>query len=210
MAIKFITFCAIYRNEASRMRLDLDWASKMFDNMIIGVQQSDDATLEIAKEYTKNIILRPSESPEESKDFIMEKVKTHWTFWLDADEFPSVSLMRWLETLSFFDLTSYDSVSFLRVNYIDGLIIEGGQGIDKQFRMMIKHVRWNTKLQGKRIHIHPIVRNTLQSNLVIFHHRSLQKIKDQTERWNQLEPLTKEACDKYVKDVEKELEEKKK
>lgn len=201
----FITFCGVFRNEAPRIRQILDFAQKMFPEMILAVQQSDDATLQICKEYTSNIIERPSESPEESKDFVMEQVKTPWTLWFDADEFPSVNLIHFFERITPADLFNVDAVSFVRINYIDGLIINGNQGEDRQFRLIRKDVRWDPKTQGKRIHIHPLVKKPKMSDHLFYHHRTLQKIKDQTKRWNELESQTKEACDKYVKDVEAEL-----
>lgn len=204
-----ITFCAVFRNEASRCRYVLDLVKSLFDNIIIAVQESDDETLQICREYTDNIIVRHSEGPEESKDFIMEQVKTPWTFWLDADEFPSLSMIRMLEQVDPAVLFGYDSVSFIRTNYIDGLIIEGGQGIDRQYRMMRSDVRWNTKAQGKVIHIHPLVKKTLESDLIIYHHRTLEKVKRMTERWNSLEPKSVNDCNLYVKNVEKEICQKK-
>lgn len=200
-----ITFCAVYRNEAQRVRISLDFARSFFSNIILVVQNSEDGTLSICREYTGNIIERPSESPEESKDFIMEKVITPWTFWLDADEIPSQSVIRYLETFDPLLVLNHDAISFNRINYIDGYAIDGGQGNDVQFRMMRKDVRWKTKERGKRIHIHPIVDYPLKIERDIYHHRTLEKVEKLTERWNNLEPQTKGVCDQYLKKVKEEL-----
>lgn len=202
---QFITFCAIYRNEAGRIRYCLDLAKDVFTHIVIGVQKSEDDTLKICKEYADEVVERPEESPEESKDHIMAAVKTPWTFWLDADEYPSLSTIRQLEMIEIPDTIGYDAFSVIRINYVDGLEIEGGQGTDRQFRLIRSDVRWDTKKQGRRIHIHPIVVNPKQTNWTIYHHRTLQKIKNQTERWNQLESSTVTACNEYVKNVEREL-----
>lgn len=206
----FITFCAVYKDEAPRIRYSLDLASKLFKNMIIVAQKSEDATLQICQEYTPNVIDRKIEPPEVSKDVIMGRLETQWMFYLDADEFPSLATIRMLEMITPSDLFGYDSVSFLRTNYIDGLIIEGGQGIDRQYRMLRKDVRWDCAKQGRLAHIHPLVKKTKMSDLVIYHHRTLDKIKAQTKVWNKYSPSTKTECDKYVKDVEEELCQKKK
>jgi hypothetical protein len=202
---KFITFCAVYRNEAPRIRYGLDLAASLFENMLIVVQPSDDATLKICQEYTPNVIERKIEPPEVSKDIIMRHLETPWMFYLDADEFPSLAVIRMLERIEPYELIGKDSVSFIRVNYVDGIIIEA-QGIDRQYRMLKKSVRWNCKQQGQLVHIHPLVKSVKESNLFIYHHRTFDKVKRQTEVWNNYEPKTKDACNQYVKDVEKELE----
>jgi hypothetical protein len=173
--------------------------------MIIAVQKSDDNTLKICKEYTSNIIERPSEGPEESKDFIMEQVKTPWTFWLDADEFPDLYTIRFLEQCNPALLFGYDSISFIRINYVNGIKIEGGQGIDRQYRLIRKDIRWRPDYQGKKIHIHPMIKLPRESSYIIYHHRTLEKIKTMTERWNELESKSIDECNQYVINVEKEL-----
>jgi len=185
--------------------MNLDFANEMFSRKIIVVQESDDDTLKICQDYPAKIIQRPSESPEESKDYIMEQVETPWTFWLDADEVPSISTISFLEMFDPLLMEDKDAVSFRRINYIDGFTIVGGQENDRQFRMLRKDVRWKPKEQGRRIHIHPLVKNPYISQRCIFHHRTLEKVERQTERWNSLEPQTKDVCDKYVADVKKEL-----
>jgi hypothetical protein len=204
-----ITFCAVLRNEAQRCRYVLDLATELFSHIVIAVQDGDDETLQICQEYPAELIRRPAESPEESKDYIMAEVKTQWTFWLDADEFPSLDLIKYLDTFYSDTLVGYDAMSFLRINYIDGLIIEGGQGEDRQFRLIRSDVRWNPKVQGRRIHIHPQIKYPLLSQKKIYHHRSFDKVKKQTQRWNELEESTRGACDQYVAKVEEELKWKK-
>lgn len=207
--IEGVTFCAVYRNEAQRVRHNLDFANQMFRRKIIVVQESDDDTLKICQEYPCEIILRPAESPEESKDYIMEKVETLWTFWLDADEVPSVSVIRLLDRFDPLLMGEDDAVSFVRINYIDGHIIQGGQGDDRQYRMLRKDVRWGVRGEKRNIHVHPKVTKPHATDRVIYHHRTLEKVIKQTERWNELCSETKGACDKYVEEVKKELWQKK-
>lgn len=199
------TFCAVFRNEAPRVRYVLDWASRMFSDIIIVVQKSEDGTEDICREYTENVFSHPAQSPEESKDFIMERVKTPWTFWLDADEFPSKELEYQLMIFGLKDYDEYDSISYKRRNYINGFIIEANEGEDRQFRALRSNVRWDPKSQGRRIHINPLVKNPLNANAILYHHRTLEKIEKSTKRWNELEPQTKEACDLYLKKVKEEL-----
>ncbi len=198
-----LTFCGVFRNEQDRIRYVLDIGKALCKDMVIVVQESSDNTLKICKEYTQTVIERPSESPEESKDYIMENVKTPWTFWLDADEMPSVEL---IDYLSYFSPPGeYDGIKFPRINYINGLRIEANQGEDEQYRLMANSVRWKPLVQGRRIHIHPIIQQTLSLGFPLYHHRTLEKIERQTKRWNELEKSTVGVCNDYVKKVKEEL-----
>lgn len=199
-----MTFCAVLKDEAKVMRPILNLARDMGMLMCLAVQKSEDGTMQIAQEYTGNILVHPSQSPEESKDAIMETVTTDWTFWLDADEYPSLALINFVKDFnpSYFH---HDSIKFPRLNYIDGYHIEANQGKDEQYRVMRSSVRWMPKEQGRRIHIFPLVQNPMSLPYPIYHYRSLEKIRRQTERWNSLEPQTADACTKYLKDVEEAL-----
>jgi len=206
MRTNYLTFCGVFRNEAPRVRHVLDIVSKLCTELVIVVQESEDATEQICREYTDNVFAHPPQSPEESKDFILEKVQTPWTLWFDADEIPSLELIRYIETFNPKNVEGYDGLAFPRVNYVDGLIVTGGQGKNApQFRMLRKDVRWKPELQGGRIHIHPLVYHRLDVNKPLYHIRTLEKVKKQTERWNELQPGLAEVCNKYVEEVEKEL-----
>jgi hypothetical protein len=173
--------------------------------MVIAVQESTDATERICREYTDNILLHPHQSPEESKDAIMEQVKTEWTLWLDADETMSLPLIRFIETFNPAAYKQYDAIRVPRINYINGLVVEVNEGKDTQFRIIRNTVRWNPKLQGQRIHIHPMVQNPFYLDCPIYHHRTLEKIERTTKRWNELEPKTEKPCNEYLARVKEAL-----
>lgn len=196
-----ITFCSVYRNEAQRLRYGLDIAKRICSSMMIVVQKSQDATKDICLEYTPNIIDRPPEPPEVSRDYVMEKVTTPWTFWLDGDEFPSLELIRFVESFNPEQYLGYDSIQVPRHNYIEGIRVEVNEGDDRQFRLLRNDVRWNAIQQGRTIHIFPMVNNSMFVDLPVFHHRSLEKVENMTNRWNDIEPKAKTVCDKYLSDV---------
>lgn len=203
-----ITFCGVFRNEAPRIRHLLDIVSKLCKELVIVVQESEDATEQICQEYTDNVFSHPAQSPEESKDFIMDRVQTPWTLWFDGDEIPSLELIEYIKMFNPQNVGNYDGIKFPRVNYVDGLVVTGGQGEDKQFRMVRKDVRWRTEVQ-RRIHINPLVHNPLEVDIPLYHHRTLEKVKRQTERWNELQPELSNICNEYVSKVEEELCQKK-
>jgi hypothetical protein len=205
-----ITFCGVFRNEAQRVRYVLDIAKRICGNMVLVVQKSEDATRTICSEYTDNIIDRPPESPEISKDFIMEKCPTTWTFWLDADEIPSLELIDFVKNFDTIKYQDFDAIRFPRINYIEGYRIEANESEDEQYRMMKNSVRWNAVARGQIIHIHPAIKAPMFMDLPLFHHRSLEKIEKSTERWNELEPKTKPMCNAYLSKVKEHLSNSKK
>ena len=205
MMVPDLTFCGIYRNEANNVRRVLDIGSSLCEQMVIGVQKSDDDTLNICKEYPTAKVIEFSDklAPEECRDEIISQVKTRWTFWLDADELPSIDLILMLEHA---DLPiSSDAIKFPRINYINGKHIEANQGVDEQFRLIRSDVRWNPKQQGRRCHIYPLVKNPVSLPFPIYHHRTLEKIEATTKRWNELEPQTEYECNLYLTQVKQRL-----
>jgi glycosyltransferase involved in cell wall biosynthesis/predicted SAM-dependent methyltransferase len=189
------------------MRYCLDLAASMFPILMLGVQESSDGTERIAREYTKNVFLYPAQSPEESRDELMGHVTTPWAFFLDADEYPSMGLVEFLRGFAPQDygrdgFGGPDAFRFPRINYIDGFVVEANQDRDEQFKLLRSGVRWNPVGQGQRIHINPQVSNSILVEVPIYHHRSLEKIRRQTARWNELEPGTKVLCDVYLQQVE--------
>lgn len=200
-----LTFCAVFKDEALTIRPVLNLARDLGLPMCIVVQESQDGTLQIVQEYTGNIIMHPAQSPEESKDEVMDRVNSDWTFWLDADEYPSTGMINFVRDFNPNQFPTNDSFKFPRINYIDGYHIEANQGKDEQFRILKSSIRWYPKEQGRRIHIHPKVINPWLAPFPLYHYRDIEKIERQTARWNELEPKTAEACNQYLAKVKEEL-----
>jgi hypothetical protein len=201
-----ITFCGVYRNESSRVRNVLDIAKYLCKNILLAVQKSEDNTAEICRKYTSNVINAPAESPEITKDKLMEKVTTPWVFYLDGDEVPSLSLIHFIETFDINQFKGYDAIRVPRINYIDGNTIEVNEGEDRQFRLLKSYVRWKALSRDTVVHIDPIVNSYFDVGYPVYHHRSFEKIDKMTDRWNELEPRTQLACNKYRERVKEELE----
>jgi hypothetical protein len=196
-----ITFCGVFRNEEQNLRRVLEIAKGLGLPIKVVVQQSEDNTVKIAKEYGE-VLERPSESPEESKDFLMEQIQTGWTWWLDADELPSIQMIDFVRGFDERAFNHVDGILFPRINYINGKHIEANEGgSDKQFRMMRSSIRWNAKAQGQRIHINPDVPRWILIDIPLYHHRTLEKVERMTKRWNELEPKTAKYCDEYLEKV---------
>ncbi|MEM4267007.1 MAG: hypothetical protein QW404_03050, partial [Candidatus Nanoarchaeia archaeon] len=75
---QYLSFNGVFRNEAVRVRGILDQIKYICakSKIFIVVQESQDHTLKICKEYTDNVFEMPAQSPEECRDFLADKVKT--------------------------------------------------------------------------------------------------------------------------------------
>ena len=201
-----LTFITVVRNEELNVRRILDIAKELCKDIVVAVQKSEDKTLQICREYPAIILERPVESPEDSRDAVMELVKTPWAFLFDADEVPSIGLIHFLED---FDPSKYpqaDGWKFDRINYINGQHIEANESREWQFRLIRADVRWDTAKQGQQIHILPLVKNEMfYANGVIYHHRTLDKVIRMTDRWNELCPKTIGVCNRYLSKVKEAL-----
>lgn len=204
---KDLSFICVMRNESRVARVILDIMKPVCKEMYLGVQKSNDHTLKICREYTKNVFERQPEAPEYTKDFLMSKVKTKWAVWFDADEIPSYQLINYLLTTDFRSLMSYEAIRVPRINYVDGVYVEGkqkldwGDKIDHQFMILRKDVRWNPTPE-RSIHIWPKVTNHFAINCPVYHHRTLAKIVSRTKDWDRINPEMKEQCNSYAYDVE--------
>lgn len=198
-----MTFCGVFRNEALNVRRVLDIAKELEMEIKVVVQESEDATLSICKEYGE-VFEHPAQSPEASKDFLIQQVKPGWTFWLDADEVPSLPLIEFVSSFNEETFAKWDGIIVRRINYINGLHIEENTGVDWQFRLLKSTVRWDIENQPYTIHINPVVPDSKRFTLKgfpLYHHRSLEKIERTTKRWNELEPRTAEYCNDYLRKV---------
>ena len=80
-----IAVIVITKNEEQNIRGCLDsvrWA----DEIIIVDAKSTDRTIEIAKEFTDKIYIRPWDGYGAAKNFGLAQCVSDWVFWLDADE----------------------------------------------------------------------------------------------------------------------------
>jgi hypothetical protein len=201
---KNLSYIGVFKNEAKRMRYILDMAKELCPDMYIAVQPSEDDTLKIAKEYTKNVFELPATAPNYSKDFLAAKVKTDWFCVFDADEILSIPLFNYLNGMDFSMMGDYDAIRIPRINYVNGVICEGGQEKDCQFVVLRKDIRWEPS-PVRAIHIYPKVLNHFTITMPYYHIRPFEKIIERTKDWDVIQPDLTEVCHDYVNKVEEEL-----
>jgi len=89
-----ITFTLVAWNEEARLPALLARVRPVFSRLIVGVQESDDDTLAIARAYADVVIEDAHQGyGDATYPKLQERVETPWTFKLDADEWPSDDLL---------------------------------------------------------------------------------------------------------------------
>jgi len=96
-----ISASIIARNEELRIKRCLDSVAPVVDEIIfVHSGRCSDATLRIARNYTKKIFIRPNfGGPEPSRQFAMDRATSEWVFTLDADEYLSPQLQKSMKKL---------------------------------------------------------------------------------------------------------------
>ena len=102
-----VTFAGVYWNEEPRLRTLLELVRPWFTNMVVGVQRSDDATLEIAKGIA-DIVVEDQHHGVAEPTFskVLQKVRTPWVFIVSGDELPSEDLLGSFQAMLDFTTTA--------------------------------------------------------------------------------------------------------
>lgn len=189
-----ITLCLIVKNEEKFVSKCIESVLPLVSDIIIGDTGSTDRTMDICRQYTKNI-----EKIDFSKGFsfarnqLLNKVITEWVLFLDADEcFDKIALEKLSQALSKVS-NSVDAMSVLRYNFFASGAFYTSETI-KIFRsfseiyyegIVVDNIKNSLKRRGNKIINLPVILNHFG------HSRSLQ---------NRNEKLTK-----YLLMINKEL-----
>ena len=90
-----ITFAMVAWNEGARLDGLLASVRPFFTRMVVGVQKSDDDTLEIARKYA-DVVVEDEHRGYGDATFgplVLPQVRSPWTLKIDADEMPSPDLL---------------------------------------------------------------------------------------------------------------------
>lgn len=95
--IERVTAVSVLWKEAHRARRLLSCLAANFERVVVVVQESDDATFEIAQDELKPTdVLIPDEwrgGGDFSMPLALSRVETEWVFVISGDEYPSVKLL---------------------------------------------------------------------------------------------------------------------
>jgi glycosyltransferase involved in cell wall biosynthesis len=80
-------------NEEKNIRRCLE-SLRDFDEIVVVDSLSEDATVEICREFTDKVYQRPWPGHTPQYEYAVEQTKHEWVFWLDADEVASPELLQ--------------------------------------------------------------------------------------------------------------------
>jgi glycosyltransferase involved in cell wall biosynthesis len=118
----------------------LSWA----DEIIVVDSQSTDRTVEIARQFTDRVFVRPWPGYSAQKNFAAEHARNDWIFSLDADERISPELAEEIKKLKLSDLLELAAFEMPRLTlYLDRWIKHSGWHPDYKLRLYDrKRARW--------------------------------------------------------------------
>jgi hypothetical protein len=89
-----VTFAGVYWQEEKRLPKLLSFVRPWFKNIVVGVQEGSDKTLEIARKHA-DIVVEDAHHGYAEPTFskVLERIKTPWTFVVSGDEMPSWDLL---------------------------------------------------------------------------------------------------------------------
>jgi len=141
----------LVKNEIALLPKLLEYVSPWVCEIVIVDTGSTDGTLEVARRYTDRVFqFHLGHDFATARNFGLSKVKREWVFHLDADEWPTEVLLRWL--VRFADdrkSAQFEGVKILRHNTIDGEPIG-----DRTYEYHVRFFRRMYRFEGR---IHEII-----------------------------------------------------
>ncbi len=155
------------------------------DEIVVVNSESQDRTVEIARQYTDRIFVRKWEGYASQKNFSLQQASNEWILSIDADERVTAELR---EEISKLDLSTANGYYIPRRNYFLGKVIRScGWGNDFQLRLFRKS---KTRLSDRKVHEGFIVdgrREFLKSELIHYTHTSIKMTLDKINSYSTLE-----------------------
>lgn len=144
-----ISVIIITKNEEKKIKECLE-SVKWADEIIIVDAQSEDKTVEIARNYTSNIFKHEWSGFAEQKKIALNYATNEWILSIDADERVSHELKEKIKRFVLSNSHEYDGFLLKRENYFLGKKIRGcGWGNDFQLRLFKKS---KTTITNRLVH----------------------------------------------------------
>lgn len=164
----------------------IQWA----DEIILVDAESEDSTVEIARNYTEKIFIHPWEGYSRQKYYALSLAKNEWVLSLDADERITPELRSEIEIKV---KSSFDAFKIPRKNYFLGKHITGcGWNEDYQLRLFKKS---KTDITDSLVHESFIVNGKIDKLNNQMVHYTYRNLKDAITKMNSYSSL--EAKQKY-------------
>jgi glycosyltransferase involved in cell wall biosynthesis len=139
-----ISLCMIVKDEEQLLGKLLSHLRPWVDEMIVVDTGSADSTRNIARALGATVF---TSSVDEgycvARNVGIEEAACEWILWVDADEWPTVGLLRWLWVFAKHpSAAQYDTVLVWRENRIDGELIDyDGHEYEQHIRLFRSHLR---------------------------------------------------------------------
>jgi len=162
------------------------------DEIVVVNSESNDRTVEIARQFTDKVFVRKWEGYALQKDFSLRQASNEWILSIDADERVSPELREEILTL---DFSKAEGFYVPRRNYfLDQIIRSCGWSPDYQLRLFKKS---KTRVSDRQIHESFVVdgkKEKLKNELIHYTHTSLESTLDKINEYSTLE--AEEKCQK--------------
>jgi glycosyltransferase involved in cell wall biosynthesis len=177
---KKITAGIISKNAASSIKHTLDSLSWV-DNIIVADDHSTDSTVEIVKNYTKNILTVNAASFAEKRNIILQNTASGWLFYVDADEIVTPELAKEMRLIIESGVPGFYKVK--RQNFFLGTKMYP-DSVDRLFHKSV------IKGWAGEVHESPIVEGEskqLQGSLIHHTHTDIASMLAKTNHWSEFE-----------------------
>lgn len=220
---RHISILLLTHNEESNLQKYWTWLdqSKTINEIIVIDDNSTDKTTEILRKMeTKKIKVKIFKRGLENnfsnqRNFGITKTSNNWILWLDADEKPSKSLIRFLNHI---DDLQYKNYAFKRNDIFIGHELNHGENANQYFLRFFNkkygcfagavHEVWQTpnRIEYKKLHIHHYPHQSLKSfikKINFYTDIRAQELYDQNQKSNLFQiifyPLGKFIQDYFFK-----------
>ena len=119
-----LSLCMIVKNEEAVLERILKPVSQVMDAILIADTGSSDRTKEIAEQYTSQVFDFPwYDDFSAPRNFLLEKVRTDYWMWLDADDVISIGTIGLIKAVSTFDAQKSTALSSYASRCIENAIL---------------------------------------------------------------------------------------
>ena len=188
-----LSVAVITLNEAHHLRRCLEstaWA----DELVVVDAESHDKTVQVAREFTDRVIVRPWAGFAAQKNFALDQCAGEWILSLDADEEAAPELRAEIMT-TIAGAQAHDGYAVRRQNvFLDRWIRHGGLYPDWQVRVFR---RGRGRFEERAVHESVSVKGSLGRLAGHLVHRSYDGVSDFVERANRYSSL---AAEQMIRD----------
>lgn len=179
-----ITLFLITRNEADKLAKCLSSAKDTVDEIVV-VDDSQDDTAAIAKQFGARVINHPFEGFTAQKNFALRQVNTEWALSLDADEVLSPQLAQ--EIRQAVENTPCNGFELTRVNCFLGQRMQHG-GLKEEHILRLVRTQ-KARYEGGLVHEKLCVQGQTARLKNVFMHYSYNDIETYFEKFNKYTTL---------------------